>query len=203
VGAIALVLLMVILLPIVLEDRAAPDSQEEIAILMPDGSAANVDDNQVDTEKMSPEAALEVETLALPEVMPPKAEPKPKPVKPKVVEPKEVKAKPVPKPTVKPVEKKVKEEKVVVKETAKKTTPKQESGQFYVQIGVFSNIENVKKLQVKLDELGYQSVTEKMTTDSGEKTRLRTVSFDGRNEAAIALENIKDAGLTGMVVSKK
>ena len=54
-----------------------------------------------------------------------------------------------------------------------------------------------------LDGIGYKSVTEKMQTATGEKTRLRTSTFEGRNEAAIALENIKDAGLTGMVVSQK
>ena len=72
-----------------------------------------------------------------------------------------------------------------------------------MQIGVFSDIANVKKLQIMLDGIGYKSVTEKMQTATGEKTRLRTSTFEGRNEAAIALENIKDAGLTGMVVSQK
>ena len=92
---------------------------------------------------------------------------------------------------------------VVAKETAKNAEAASKANPFYVQIGVFSDIANVKKLQIMLDGIGYKSVTEKMQTETGEKMRLRTSTFEGRNEAAIALENIKDAGLTGMVVSQK
>ena len=73
---------------------------------------------------------------------------------------------------------------------------------FYVQIGVFSDEGNVKQLQAKLSDLGYQSQTEKIDTAKGKKIRLRTQLLGERNEAAIALQNIKDAGLTGMVVSQ-
>ena len=92
---------------------------------------------------------------------------------------------------------------VVAKETAKNAEAASKANPFYVQIGVFSDIANVKKLQIMLEGIGYKPVTEKMQTATGEKTRLRTSTFEGRNEAAIALENIKDAGLTGMVVSQK
>ena len=81
---------------------------------------------------------------------------------------------------------------------AKPEAPKK----FYVQIGVFSDAANVKQLQTKLTDLGYKSQTEKIGTDKGEKIRLKTQVFAERNEAAIALEIIKDAGLTGMVVSQ-
>ena len=73
---------------------------------------------------------------------------------------------------------------------------------FYVQIGVFSNEASVKQLQTKLTDLGYKSQTEKIMTDKGEKIRLKTQVYAERNEAAIALEDIKSAGLTGMVVSQ-
>ena len=71
-----------------------------------------------------------------------------------------------------------------------------------MQIGVFSDEANVKQLQSKLSDLGYKSQTEKIDTAKGKKIRLRTQLFADRNEAAIALQNIKDAGLTGMVVSQ-
>ena len=73
---------------------------------------------------------------------------------------------------------------------------------FYVQVGVFSDVENVKQLQAKLNDIGYKSQAEKINTDKGVKIRLRTQLFDSRSHAATALENIKEAGLTGMVVSK-
>jgi len=67
---------------------------------------------------------------------------------------------------------------------------------------VFSEVANVRQLQSKLSSLGYQSKTEKISTPKGEKIRLRSQVFNSRNDAAIALQNIKEAGLTGMVVSQ-
>lgn len=196
VGAIALVLLMIIVLPMLLEDRENTPSQEEIAIVMPNQQTLDLPastvlnpeasaveeavlaENSIDVDS----AVSEVVEVELPKV---KSEPKLKPKPKEAVAPKKASAK--------------------VKEKPKETVkPKPAaSDKFYVQIGVFSDIANVEKLKVKLEELGYQSLTEKVTSDSGVKTRLRTEAFDGRNEAAIALENIKDQGLTGMVVNQK
>jgi cell division protein FtsN len=80
--------------------------------------------------------------------------------------------------------------------------PADASHKFYVQIGVFSDEAYIEKLQAKLSDLGYKSQTEKIDTPNGKKIRLKTITFADRNEAAIALENIKDAGLVGMVVSQ-
>lgn len=190
VGAIALVLLMFIFLPIVLEDRTQTDMQQNIAIVMPDESSGGeviVSEEVITIEDLKAETAVNTKKLALPKVTPVKRKEKPKAV---------VEANAEIKTTVKKKE-------VVAKETVKKTEAASIANPFYVQIGVFSDIANVKKLQIMLDGIGYKSVTEKMQTATGEKTRLRTSTFEGRNEAAIALENIKDAGLTGMVVSQK
>jgi DedD protein len=202
VGAIALVLLMIIVLPMLLEDRTQTGSQQEIAIVMPNAASSEEKSNDsvsADVDGVtSEEEVIELPKPALtkPEVATVETEQKTEIIKPKeapkaIVKPK-VEAKQ--ETTTKSVEK----NKVVAKETVKQT-----DNQFYVQIGVFSDLGNVKKLQVKLNELGYQPVTEKITTEAGEKTRLRTANFVGKNEALIALENIKDAGLTGMVVSQK
>jgi SPOR domain len=72
---------------------------------------------------------------------------------------------------------------------------------FYIQIGIFSEVDNVKQLQDKLVDLGYKSQSEIINTDRGQKIRLLTQEFNDRNEASIALDKIKEAGLTGMVVS--
>lgn len=195
VGAIALVLLMVIILPMMLEDRENAVQDEDVEIIMPtqeveleqNNTTESVVEGEFEELVIQEQSDAEVADVELPntESQPTKTDPK------KVVK---VEEKP---PVIKTTEK---------KETVKKQpTPKNDinNGKYYVQIGVFSNPSNIKKLQVKLDDLGYQSLTEKITTDTGEKTRLRTKSFIGRNEAAIALENIKDAGLAGMVVSQK
>lgn len=181
VGAIALVLLMVIVLPMILQDRAATQPQEQVTITLPSGSVqkepSDFDSNIVPTElaKVDKPAAADTaeQTVDFGAESQTDAE-----AKPAVKSPAEM--------------------------TAKETSKPNEaaSHHFYVQIGVFSDVANVKQLQGKLSDLGYKSQTEKISTDKGQKIRLRTQVFGDRNEAAIALENIKDAGLTGMVVSQ-
>ena len=181
VGAIALVLLMIIVLPMLLKDRAASQPQDKITITLPG-----------EQQTVTPAAPSDFDSSIVPTEPPtPSAEstgPAANPVDPVAS------AKPEKEPSA-PVAKEP-----VVKESAKPAEDKKHH--FYVQIGVFSDEANVKQLQVKLSDLGYKSQTEKINTDKGQKIRLKTQIFSDRNEAAIALQNIKDAGLTGMVVSQ-
>ncbi|MGJ8620130.1 MAG: SPOR domain-containing protein [Methylophilaceae bacterium] len=188
VGAIALVLLMVVILPMMLEDREKT-VQEDVEIIMSpssdlDSSAALETESLGDIEELiiqepTTESSSINDEVEIPEVDT------------KVIDPKPEKTAKIE--TKKPVE--------TNKEAVKNNTST--NAGYYVQIGVFSNPGNIEKLQIKLKDLGYQSLTEKITTDTGVKTRLRTENFVDRNEAAIALQNIKDAGLAGMVVSQK
>jgi DedD protein len=173
VGAIALVLLMVIVLPMILKDRAATSPQEQVTITLPGEQTPPVvsdfDSSIVPTDPPIP---------TTPEAVKPDAEST-------AADPEAPPAKETPAAAVK-----------------EPSAAKPSSGKFYVQIGVFSDAANVKQLQAKLSDLGYKSQTEKISTDKGQKIRLKTQVFGDRNEAAIALESIKDAGLTGMVVSQ-
>jgi DedD protein len=193
VGAIALVLLMVIVLPMLLKDRSAASTQEKVTITLPSEQAQSEPsdfDSSLAPEGTSPESKSLEDTS---KTLPPVAE---------VTKEENMTAKPV------VVNKSVSEavatkpEKTgpvkVVADKAKET----ETHKFYVQIGVFSDAANVKQLQSKLTDLGYKSQTEKISTDKGQKIRLRTQIFGDRSDAAIALQNIKDAGLAGMVVSQ-
>ena len=181
VGAIALVLLMVIVLPMILKDRSATQPQDKITITLPSeqvqAEASDFDSNIVPTEPS---------ITTLPEVAEPESEaatPDPEASAGKTLPA----AKPdAPTSTPAPI--------------VKSST--EANRQYHVQIGVFSDAANVKQLQAKLSDLGYKSQTEKIDTDKGKKIRLRTQVFGDRNEAAIALQIIKDAGLTGMVVSQ-
>jgi DedD protein len=189
VGAIALVLLMVIVLPMILKDRSGTQPQDKVTITLPGeqqvvtpAAPSDFDSNVVPTEppvtisQEVPETSAEAAATTDTEVAPSKPEPPVEKPAQKLAE----------KPSEKPSEKPVAEVK----------------SKFYVQIGVFSDAANVKQLQSKLSDLGYKSQTEKISTDKGQKIRLKTQIFADRNEAAIALQNIKDAGLTGMVVSQ-
>ena len=163
VGAIALVLLMVIVLPMILKDRAATAPAEKITITLP-SEQAQTTSSDFDSSIVSAEPTQAVIDETAPESLP--------------------------------------EKEASVDSEAAKPAKETASTKFYVQVGVFSDAANVKQLQSKLGDLGYKSQTEKISTDKGQKIRLRTQVFGDRNEAAIALENIKDAGLTGMVVSQ-
>jgi len=190
VGAIALVLLMIIVLPMLLKDRTATSPQGKITISLPGEqqtvtptSPSDFDSSIVPAE---PAATVSPSTVTSESAAAPSSG----------TDPETSATQP--------------EKQVPAKETITKETPTKEASKsknevthhFYVQIGVFSDEANVKQLQVKLSDLGYKSQTEKIDTVKGKKTRLRTQLFADRNEAAIALENIKDAGLTGMVVSQ-
>lgn len=191
VGAIALVLIMIIILPMMLEDRQKT-VQEDIEIIMapptPDLNASVESDAEglADVEELIIQESDDESSTTTAAVDMPDEDAKPTPPEPATTE-------------------KVESNKSVAvsEEVAKASTSADKSAGYYVQIGVFSNPDNIKKLQLKLSDLGYRSLTEKISTDTGVKTRLRTESFDERNEAAIALQNIKDAGLAGMVVSQK
>ncbi|PKO52332.1 MAG: hypothetical protein CVU27_04115 [Betaproteobacteria bacterium HGW-Betaproteobacteria-20] len=179
VGAIALVLLMVIILPMILQDRTAPTPKDAIKITM-EASEPLIDENAtqqapVDAiatpqEPVSPMVTDDPITEVIDKVEPKTAA--------KVAVPEPVKTKPA---DAKQLEK--------------------ISGSFAIQVGVYSDLANVKQLQAKLKEAGFASHTEKIATSKGEKIRLRVGKFPSRQEAADALNKLKQSGFSGMVIS--
>jgi DedD protein len=212
VGAIALVLLMVTILPMVLDDRAAKQPQQEIAITIP--SQDNKDFTSkvvpVPEEAALPEEAPPSETGAnKPAEVPPPENPSKSTEIPPLTESANNTPTSMPKtdtkvesPTKAKVESKILEPAPAKEVTQAKEATQAPAGAASVQIGVFSDSNNVKQLQQKLQSLGYKSYTEKVATSKGEKIRLRAGPFSSRAEADSALAKIKGAGMTGMVVSK-
>lgn len=206
VGAIALVLLMVTILPMVLDDRSVKTPQQEIAITIPSqdnkdftSKVVPVPETPVVPAETStpdvPESASMTGTQSAGDAEPAKAEPQTPPPD-KVDTQTTTPAKPVA--TAKPVGQTKPAEATAAKEATQATA----SGGASVQIGVFSDSNNVKQLQQKLQGLGYKSYTEKVATTKGDKIRLRAGPFTDRAEAESALDKIKGAGMTGMVVTK-
>lgn len=223
VGAIALVLLMVIVLPQVLEDRTAHTQQEAIKIIMPEAvvshkeaAAIQSEDNTAFVDETAP--ALEEHAFADDMVAPEPAldnliagkgaeslaEVADKPVAAPVVaklenktpEVKSAEIKPVP---VKPVEK-VETKPAVVNAEPKKTEFRLVDS-FTVQVGVYSDMENARRIQEQLKQAGYSPVSEKVTTAKGESVRLKAGSFKSREDAVKALDKLKSIGLPGMVIA--
>lgn len=204
VGAIALVLLMIIILPQVLQDRALLAQQEPIKITMP------VVTYPVSQEPLSQEAAGDEQrnTVAIvsDDKVPEFKEP--------VTEPIAIKT-PENKPT-KDVDNKNQmtaatapqaEKKVAVKVPEASKAPSQVAikpqESFTVQVGVYSDIDNVKRLQEQLKQAGFSTHTEKVKTPKGDSLRLKAGNFNAREDAVAALAKIKAIGLSGIVIGNE
>lgn len=200
VGAIALVLLMIVLLPMLLQDRVAQTPKDEVVISIP-SQASQLDSktdealgNLADTAQPDP---AETSAMNLPSsAMPPLSEGKTPEIEPS--EPSAPVAQVVAKPAELPP---VKETKSAPKEQEPTKVDKPlATGNFYVQIGVFSNLEKVKQLQSKLNESALNSTTELIETPKGTKTRLRVGMFSSKSDAEAALVKVKALGLSDAVV---
>jgi len=229
VGAIALVLLMVIVLPQVLQDRALLAQQEAIKITMPEAAveshakvnAAVSPVDMADTQSSSNNAAAiadnqQAEPDAVPEpvIEKPAVEKAPETKKTEVKanpEPAAEKALPVKVAEVKKPEVKKPEAPATVAEPEKKSStvaPEVKEGQkssetFAVQVGVYSDMANVKRLQDQLKQAGFTTHTEKIKTPKGESVRLKAGSYASRQEAVAALAKVKEIGLSGIVVGNE
>ncbi len=178
VGAIALVLLMVIVLPQVLQDRAAITQQEAIKITMSDA---------VDEPNLEPATDKNSVALQEAEVLAPQQE---------VV----VSVEPAIENII--ANKDVENNKTEPKksEISQVAASQNQSEYFTVQVGVYSDAANVKRLQDQLKQAGFNAYTEKIMTPKGESIRLKAGNFTSRQDAVNALGKLKAIGLSGVVI---
>ena len=71
---------------------------------------------------------------------------------------------------------------------------------FAVQLGAFSDPENLKHLQAKMVAAKIQVYTEELKTTSGMSTRLRAGPYKTREQADTVLVQVKKVGVEGKVV---
>jgi DedD protein len=193
VGAIALVLLMVIVLPQVLQDRAAMTQLETIKITMPDTNSTfkpmHVDKSAIEFQQ-SKEVAPQQGAVVSDE-----------PIKAEVIINTE--------PTIESIiaskdrENKVTELKKPTVNVSETTLPQKLTEHFTVQVGVYSDVANVKRIQDQLKQAGFSTYTEKITTPKGENIRLKAGNFTSRQDAVNVLVKLKEIGLPGIVVSNE
>jgi DedD protein len=235
VGAVALVLLMIIILPQILQDRSALTKPEPIKITMPEVMHEQTSVSKepqaptqpvIDQSVNEPQDSAQTELIDTPNVENiaaiKEAEAKElerrkslaKAAEAKAAENKvtEAKAEPValPKPeikkpdpvkVVKPVEKVAAEINTAPPKAAEEKSPAKSASSFTVQVGVYSDAANVKRLQEQLKQAGFTTVTEKATTPKGDALRLKAGKFTSRQDAMNALVKIKEIGLSGIVIS--
>jgi len=74
-----------------------------------------------------------------------------------------------------------------------------ESGQYFIQVGIFSNKENASKLLGVVKSLGYDARLELIDMSGKEKLKLTTTVFNSQTEAQFALSKLKSANLPGII----
>lgn len=203
VGAVALVLLMIVILPQVLQDRALLAQQEPIKITMP-VIASPVSQQAVSQEAIVVEPQNSAEYIADDKVSDFK-EPASEPVVVKKIENKPAKEADDKNQMNAAIAPQV-EKKVAVKTESGKVetqTPVKPQESFAVQVGVYSDVDNVKRLQEQLKQAGFTTHTEKVKTPKGDSLRLKAGHFNSREDAVAALAKIKAIGLSGIVIGNE
>ncbi len=209
IGAVTLVTVMVVALPMVL-DGESRQSGQDIAINIP-----------------SPGSSGEFSSRAVPAPVQPKPAPAtPQPQAEKVVQAQEVPAETQTSKAASPVPPAKVEEHVkapavaasvelvpAVKEPAtppkhkdeKSTaaTSRQDSVPYVIQLGAFANQANAKERQSKLTALKVKFYTETVKTPSGDKLRVRAGPYANRQEAERAQAKLKASGIQDGVVAEK
>ena len=200
VGAAALALLAVIVLPMVMDHEPRPATQD-IQVRIPSQDTVAPAKKAVAAKPVEVVPAP-VSADAKPTANVPVAEAKPPEVA--VAKPE---AKPEPKPEPK-VEAKaeVKTDNKAELARAERALNGASSEQWLLQLGAYQDSGNVKALQAKIKELGYASYTEKVDTPAGVRIRVRAGPFASQAAAAAAqarLKKIGAGGPPGGVIAKK
>lgn len=191
VGAVALALLAVIVLPMVMDQEPKPLTQD-IQIRIPSQEAGGSPLSVVAVPAAVDPKPSAIPAKPAPELAPPAPEKKSDP--PQAAQPvKPVEPVRLPAPEVKSDDKPE-----VLREALHE--------QWIVQLGAYQDPGNVKHLLAKLKGLGYPSYTEKVDTAQGPRTRVRGGPFATRvaaEKAQAQLKKIGAGGPQGGVVAQK
>jgi DedD protein len=198
VGAIALVILSVVVLPMILDDEPKPE-QQEIDILIP--SEDLVDDGypwmMPEGDSKAGEATIEPDLG------------KPLPFSSQADSEEEdalssrYSAESVPVPAKKPLLATQSPQQPALRDSAVKDTPaKTSEGAFVIQLGAFSDVSKARQQQQNLVENGVSAYTETIKIGNNEMTRVRIGPFPTREVAEIEHERLKKIGLSGVITSK-
>ena len=196
VGAAALALLAVIVLPIVMDSEPKPTGQE-IQIRIPSQDSDSLAARVIPAHPAPTPLPKAQET-------PNQETPKPLPVP---ETPAAKAADTTVKPTMPPAANNVTETKAEAAKKAEVVRAEavlegKDSGQWIVQLGAYQNAANVKQLTNKIKDMGLPSYTEKFDSSQGLRTRVRAGPFKSREAADKARSRIKTIGVDGTVAQK-
>lgn len=199
VGAIALVLLAVIFLPMVLDKEPKPVGQD-IAIHIPSQESTPFKPSATTAPQLTP--ALPVEPPKAAESQPAVPEAAKQQTDKPATEHADVKsadvsvAEPHQKPATLPLEK------ATPAPVAKHESASKVQG-YVILLGAYASMDNAKQRQAKLNALGIRFYTEKIKAPGGDKLRVRAGPYVTRDEAEKVLGRLKSQGITDGVVAEK
>jgi DedD protein len=195
IGAVTLVTVMVIALPMVLDGESKQPGQD-IAINIPSpGSSGGFASSAAPAHPMPAPAAPHPQEEKAPQIAPPA--PPAKAEEPVIEPPAVASAEPAPAVKEPAPQPKHKDEKSAA------ATPSQEGVPYVVQLGAFANMANAKGRQSKLTALKIKFYTETVKTPSGDKLRVRAGPYATRQEAERVQAKLKAAGIQDGVVAEK
>ena len=192
VGAVALVLLIVVFLPMVLDSEPRPLNQDVTITIPPIPKPESTPQMpaQVATAPVTPHVAGMPQAAPAPAPAPvPEAAPA---VESKREPPKSEAPKPEPKADSKPVAKPAQKHEV------KPAPPSHAAAgdeSFVVQLGAFSNAGNAKALQKKLQDNKFKAYTELVKNAGGDRMRVRVGPYSSRDAAEKARDRLKSMKL--------
>ncbi len=193
IGAIALVTIFAVFLPMVLDHEPKPVNQD-ISIQIPSPNTGAFTSKIVPVTPGAPDEKT-VATPTVPsaastpvydaEAAPPKkavleaAKQQPKPVAVSVAQPPPAKSTPAP---------------------AKADVS--DAGSYVVQVAALNDAGKARQIQEQITAAGVKSYTEVVPTKSGNVTRIRAGPFGSRTEAEKVRDKLKEMGLSGNIVPK-
>lgn len=197
VGALALVLLVVIVLPLVLDREPRPLSQE-LSVLIPSQDAGRFNSRALPPG--APVQEAQQGEAAAPSSQPiraaaPSAAATPAPA------PAPVSAASAPAPTPAPVSTSAASASASAPVSASTAPVASKSERYLVQIGAYSTTLNAKRAQDKANAAGFKTIVEVAQGPKGEQTKVRAGPYATREAAEKAREELKTLGLpVGSVV---
>ncbi|MEH6458693.1 SPOR domain-containing protein [Chitinimonas sp. JJ19] len=214
VGAVALVLVALVVLWTVMDDKPPQSlASEPVAIVSTTPGLAGTVTPTPAPAPFPPLPEVAAAKQAQPPLTPPVVETTPPVAKPEP-QAKPV-AKPEPKPEAKPVEKKPESKPAEVHkdparilagmeeeaDTAAKPKPAADT-RFFLQLGAFADKDKALGLVAKAKGTGVTVQTEAIKTDKGALTRLRAGPYDNRDAAEKAHAKLAGAGISSSIVGK-
>jgi len=196
VGAVALVIAAVVILPLAL-DHEPKQGGQEIEIRIPSENSAGEFAPKIIPEVAAPAAVVPEKPSSAPQAQPtPVAE---KPMEKPAEKPVAKKSEPKPEPKL---ETKLETKPEAKPETKIGTKPAANADAFVVQLGAFSDPAKARQRQQSITSNGIKAYTEMLKTDKGEMTRVRAGPFATREAAEKTREKLKKLGLDGVVTNK-